>query len=191
MFNIFEQPWTLFIAAVVVLYAIFRFRSIFPQKRRWWQWLIPVFIAIAAFGLEELVQTDVEKINALIDTGAKAVEQENISAIDSLISADYQDSYHSSKEELMTHCGEKLSQPLVEENKKIGLQLEISPPTAIIVLTALTKFEKDSYVTRSYKQSFRIKVKLYLQKQPDKRWLINRAELLEIDRQPFNWRQIR
>ena len=50
MFNFFEQPWTLFIIAAAILYAVFRFRSISPEKYRWWQWLIPVFIAVSAFG---------------------------------------------------------------------------------------------------------------------------------------------
>ena len=87
MFNFFEQPWTLFITAVVVLYIVFRFRSFFPQKHRWWQWLIPVFIAIAAFGLEHFVETDLEKIKSVIKTGIKAVEEENPCVIEALISA--------------------------------------------------------------------------------------------------------
>ncbi len=191
MFNFFEQPWSLLIIAVAVLYAIFRFRNIFPKKRHWWQWLIPVFIAVSAFGLDWIVKTDFEMINALIDTGIKAVEGENISAIEAIVSANYKDSHHSSKERLMAHCRRELLQPLVEENEKVFLRLEITPPVATVELTVLMKFEKDSYVAQNYKQLLLIEAKLYLQKERDKKWLISRTEILEIDNQPVNWRQIR
>jgi len=191
MFSFFEQPWTLFIIAVAVLYAIFRLRSIFPKKRRWWQWLIPVLIAVSAFGLDWIIQTDFEKINTLIYTGIKAVEEEETSAIEAIVSADYQDSRHSSKEHLIAHGRRELSQSLVEESKKLSLQLEISPPTATVDLIVIVKFEEDSYVAQNYKQSLIVEAKLYLQKEPDKKWLINRVEILKIDNQPVNWRQIR
>jgi hypothetical protein len=207
MFNFFEQPWTLFISAAVILYAIFRFRSIFPKKRLWWQWLIPPFIAVIAFGLDYFIQTDFEKINTLINTGIKAVEEENISVIEAIVSANYKDSFHYSREQLRSHCERELSQSLVEENKKVSVQLEISPPTATADLTVVVKFEKDSYVAQSYKQSLITRVKLYLQKEsvrprsplgeaegPDgqnKKWFINRIELLAIDNQPVSWREIR
>lgn len=191
MFNIFEQPWTLVVAAVLVLYVTLRFRSIFPAKRNWWQWLVPPLLAMTAFGLDFFVQTDLEKINAVIDRGVKAVEEENPDAIETIISANYQDSYHDSKEQLMSHCRNELSRNRVEENKKIGSQIEISPPEANVILRVRIIYDKDSYIALNYKQSFLVKVQLCLQKQPDKKWLINKAELLELDRQPVNWEQIR
>jgi len=139
MFNFFEQPWTLFITAFVVLYAMFRLRGIFPRKHRWWQWLIPVFIAVSAFGLDWIVQTDFEKINALINTGIKAVEEENAGAIEAIVSADYKDSFHYSKGQLRAHCERELSKSLVEKSNKLSMQLEISPPTATADLTVLLK----------------------------------------------------
>ncbi len=191
MFSFFEQPWTLLGAAVITLFGVFTYRSFVPEKRYWWQFLIPVFIAAIAFGLDSIVQTDIEKINVLISTGIKAVEEEDTGAIDAIISANYKDSYHNSKEHLIDHCKRELSRSLVEKNKEMGLQLEISPPTATADLTVSMKFEKDSFVTQNYKQFLSVTVKLHLQKEQDKRWLINRAELLEIDRQRVSWRQIR
>lgn len=191
MFNFFEQPWTLFIVALVVLYGVFRFRSIFQAKRYWWQWLLPALLAMAAFGLDFFVQTNLEEINTIIKTGIKAVEEENPGAIETIISANYRDSYHDSKEQLMSHCRNELSRSRVEENKKIGSQIEISPSEANVILRVRIIFDKDSYIALNYKQSFLVKVQLCLQKQPDKKWLINKAELLELDRQPVNWEQIR
>ena len=191
MFSFFDQPWTLFIAAIISLYVVFRLRSIFPQKCHWWQWLIPVFIAVAAFGFDFLVRTNLEKINAVIDNGIKAVEEENPGIIEAIVSADYQDSYHSNKEHLMSHCRSEMGRDPVEENKKVNALMEISTTEAEVTLIAMVKFDKDSYVTRNYKQSFLVKAQLYLTKQQDKRWLISRAELLELDRQQVNWEQIR
>ncbi len=191
MFSIFEQPWTLLGAAVITLFGVFTYRSFVPEKRYWWQFLIPVFIAAIAFGLDSIVQTDLEKINSLINKGMKAVEEEDTGAIDAIISADYKDSYHNSKERLMNHCNRELSRSLVEKNKKMSLQLEMSPPTATADLTVLMVFEKDSFVAQNYRPFLSVKVKLYLQKEQDNMWLINRAELLEIDRQRVSWRQIR
>ena len=111
----------MFIISLLVLYGVFRFRSIFPKKRHWWQWLIPVVIAGAAFGLDYFVQTDYEKINALIKTGMRAVEEEDANAIGTIVSADYRDSHHKSKEELMEHCKSRLSRSMVEKSKKIGM----------------------------------------------------------------------
>jgi len=191
MFNIFEKPWTLIGIAVLVLLGLLQFRSIFTEKRRWWQWLVPALLAVAAFGLDFFVKTDLEKIRAVIKTGIKAVEQENYDTIEAIIADNYSDSYHNTKTDLMAHCRKELSRSSVEKNKKANLLIEISGRQAAAVLTVWTRFNKDSYIAQNYKQFFLIKVNLYLQKQFDKTWLINRAELLELDRQPVNWRQIR
>ena len=148
MFNIFEQPWTLLIAGIVVwftllvihgdgrlwwqshleiflavacfalrllveagLFKISKTLTIIIQaalalavavlltlqiihvivvyKRRRWQWLLPIILVAAAFGLDSLVQTDLEEINTLICTVRKDAEQDDFDAIEALISADY------------------------------------------------------------------------------------------------------
>jgi hypothetical protein len=191
VYDIFEQPRTLLIIAIVVFFATSIFRWILPEKRRWWQWLIPVLFALAGFALDWLVKTDLEKINNLIKAGAKAVEQENPEGIRTIISPDYSDSYHNTKEDLMYYCRLLLSQPLVEKTKKTALAVQISPPQATAALTTMTRFERESHVYQNFKPILLIKIRLYLQKQPDKSWLIDQAEVLELDRQPVNWRQIR
>lgn len=190
MFDIFEQPWTLLTVAIIVLLVMLTVRKIFPEKRQWWQLLISAIIAVAAFGLDFLVKTDLEKINALIRTGIKAAEEEKADAIDAIISANYSDSYHNTKKDLMHYCRAMLSEPLVEKNKKHALIIEISPPTATATLTVLTKFDKESFIYQNLR-TLLTKIQLDLQKQPDKRWLINQAEILELNRQPVNWGHIR
>ena len=191
MSDIFEQPWVLLIIAILALLVMLMLHRIFPEKRRWWQLALPVFLAVAALGLDWLVQTDLEKINAVINKGIKAVEEENCNAIEAIISDNYSDSYHNTKDDLIYHCRSLLSEPLVEKNKKRTLVIKESTPKATVTLTVLTQFDKKSYVYRDFKPFLLTKMKLDLQKEQDKKWLITRAEILEIDRQPVNWKDIR
>ena len=192
MSDIFEQPWGLLIVAIVALPVLLMFRGIFPEKRHWWQLALPAFLAVAAFGLDLLVQTDLEKINLVIDTGVKAVEQENPESIEAIISENYSDSYHKTKTALMRHCRRRLSEPLVEKNIKRIVEIVVSPSktTAEATFTIRIVFDKRSYVYQSYKRIMLAKVKANLQKEQDK-WLINQAELLELDRRPAGWQAIK
>ena len=192
MFDVFERPWGLLIVAIVALPVLLMVRRIFPEKRHWWQLALPAFLAVAAFGLDLLVQTDLEKINLVIDTGVKAVEQENPDAIEPIISENYSDSSHRTKTALMRHCRRTLSEPLIEKNIKRIVEIVVSPSrtTAVATFTVRIVFDKRSYIYQSYKRIMLAKVKVNLQKEQDK-WLINQAELLELDRQPVDWQNIR
>jgi len=191
MFNFFEQPYTLIGAAVLVLFGMLTFRSVFPEKRRGWQMLVPVIVAGAAFGLDALVKTDLEKVNAVINKGIKAVKEEDCNAIGQILSADYSDSYHDTAEQLLAHCRRVLTPSLVEKHKRTGSLIEITGSKATAVLFTRLTFDKNSYISQSYKSFLMTKSKLTLQKQSDARWLISRVEMLELDRQPVNWGHIR
>ena len=189
MFDIFEQPWTLLGAAIITLFGVLTFRSIFPDKQRWWQLALPVFIALTAFGLDLIVATDLERINSVVKKGMKAVEEENCRAIEEIISDQYRDSHHDSKASLMAHCRAELGQPCVEENRKLAVLVELSPPKATVTVSLLMKFDRNSRIAQNYKRYVLVKARLYLQKHRDKRWLIHQVELLELDKQPAGWRQ--
>ena len=191
MFDIFDKPWPLLIAAVVVFFGIMTFRSFAPDKKRWWQLLIPALLIAAAFGFDWLIQTDLEKINSVIAAGIKAVEEENPKAIQTIISENYSDSYHNTKDDFIYYCDMLLAEPLVEKNRKINLVIEKSGFQATAVFTVLVAFDKQSYVYKEFKQFLLVKAKLDLRKQSDKSWLIKRTELLELDRQSVSWKNIR
>lgn len=190
MFDIFEQPWTLVGAAVLVLFGMLTFRSFCPERRRWWQLLVPVFLIAAAFGADMLVQTDNEKINTVIKTAIKAIQQEDYSAIGAVIANNYSDSYHGTKKHFLDHFRRELSKSLVDKGKKKGLLIDISDSNATAILFAKIIFDKNSYISQNYKSFLMVKARLSLRKQPDKRWLINRIEILELDRLPTSWKGI-
>ncbi len=191
MFNLFDHPWGLLTVAIIALLGLLMLRRIFPEKCRWWLWFLPALLVAAAFAFDFLVETDLEKINALINTAVLAVEQENPNAIEPLISDDYRDSVHNTKSSLISHCRIRLSEPLIEKNIKRIVSMDISPPAATAIFTVRIIFDKQSFMYQSFKSQMFTKVKAHLRKQPDNRWLISRVELLEIDRRPTGWKDIK
>jgi len=191
MLNFFEQPWTLLTAAIIVLFFMLIWRRVAPGKQRWWQLALPFLIAAAGFGLDTLIATDAEKIRTVIEAAVKAVEEENPDAIGPLISNDYRDSYHNSKSSLMQHGRRRLSKPLVEENIARIIELNLNPPNAKIILTVRVVFDKRSDVYQSFTNQMFTKLEVNLQKSGNGGWLISRAEILEINRQPAKWDYIR
>jgi hypothetical protein len=191
MFDFFEQPYTLIGASVIVLFGFFTYRSVVPEKRCWWHFLFPIFIAAGGIALDMLVQTDLEKINSSIKTVVKSVQEEDCDTLEALVAEDYRDSYHKSKRELMAHCRRRLIPPLVEKNTKTSSLVELSAPKATATIFMTMTFDKNSFVSQNYKSFIFFKIQLRFQKQPDKKWLISRSEVLEIDKQPAKWNDIR
>lgn len=192
----FSKTLTLVIKAVLglgiaTLLTFMIIHIIATYERHRWQWFIPLILAFSAFGLDFMVRTDLERINALIKTARKACEQEDLDAIGALISENYSDSFHNSKEDLVNHCRSLLTEPLIETTTKMSLEIDISSPRAEAILVSIVNFERQSRIYRDYKQFVIFKIRLYLQKEPGKKWLIHRTEVIEIDRQPFKWRDIR
>ena len=187
MWNVFEQPWTLSGVAVLTLFGMLTFRSVWAEKRRWWQLLIPLVIVGAGFGLDYLVTTDLEKVRATANSLLVAAENENSAALAALISSDYKDSRHASKEALLRHWRQEVNGPTIEVLKKKGDEVEFSGSGATMTLSLFVRFEKESRIAQQYKQIFLARVRLDLTEQADGRWLIRKAELLEVDRFPMTW----
>ena len=190
MFDIFEQPWTLLGLAILILLVILSFRSILPDKRRWWQWLPPAIIAVAAFGLDFLVTSDAEQIRDVIKKASVAVKEENTEAIEMLISENYRDSRHRSKPHFIAHCKARLSKPLIEKNITRIVSLELDSQQATVVFTARLVFDKRRLVYQNFMELMLIKGELQLRKEVDKGWLINRVEIKQINLRSANWRDI-
>jgi len=191
MFNFFEQPWTLTGLAVIVLFGLFTFRSLFPEKRARTQWLIPLSVVVLAFALDFIVKTDREKLNVLINKLMTAVEREDPAAIEPLIAADYQDSYHKTKADLMARCRKTLADIYIEKNKLRSCLLQISPPDAKATIFTTTTFDPKSWVARDYKSFLFFKGEISFARQPDSSWRVTRIIPLEVDKQPITWSEIR
>lgn len=192
MFDFFEQPYTLVGVAVLVLFGILTFRSVLPEKRHWWQWLLPVVLVGASFGLDAAVKTDSEQINAVIDIGIAAVGTKDIAGIERIVSPDYRDSTHGSKERLLHYCRQAVAQNQVVSAKKKGIRLtNLSKSSATANVFIQMIFDKNSYFAENYKPSAQIKVDVTFEKRAGPGWLVRCVELRGIDGQSCNWRQVR
>jgi hypothetical protein len=187
MWNVLEQPWTLLGVSILTLFGVLTFRSVWAEKRRWWQLLIPLVLAGAAFGLDYLVATDLERIRSTAKALLAAAESEDCEALAALVAPDYRDSHHASKAALLRHCRQELNGPTLEVVKKKGDEVELSGSQATMTVSLFTRFEKDSRIAKQYKQIFLARVRLDMVKRGDGRWLIRKAELLEVDRFPMSW----
>ncbi|MBN1973602.1 MAG: hypothetical protein JW787_08175 [Sedimentisphaerales bacterium] len=192
MFDFAQQPWTLLGIAVIVLFGIFTYRSVVPEKNRWRQFLIPLIIAAAAFGIDTLVQTDKEKIEAVLDAGIKAVEEENFSDIELYISDDYRDSFHASKQQLIDHAQRELDMNMVETSKRTDLLFDnISENKAKVNLFMQIILSKNSPISQAYPVPFfKLRVDINFIKQ-NNNWLINNIEINSVNQQSARWNQIR
>ena len=190
MFDFFEQPWTLLGAAVLVLFGFLTYRSLCPERRRWWHWLVPLAVAGIGFGLDFLVATDLEKVHATVGAVLKAVAVEDCRAVAALIAPDYSDSHHATREQLLERCRQELDGPTVEVVKSRNPEIELTDSEATVTLNLFFRFEQASRVARQYKAVALVKVRLHLKKQLGGRWLIERAEPLEVDTFPVSWRSL-
>ena len=190
MWNFFEQPWTLLTAGIIILIFLLLIRSMFSRKTFLLLLLVPLLLVLIGFGLDHVVKTDNEKIRVVLKTVMEAAEEENADAIEPLISENYRDSLYTSKYHLMLFCRARLSDPTIAQAITSIISSEITPPRASIVLTVRVVFDEQSYVAENYKRIVMAKLRMDLQKQADKNWLITRVELLEIDLQPASWNNI-
>jgi hypothetical protein len=186
MMNVFEEPWLLLIVAGVVFLGVAIFRDALPPKRTWAFWLLPIVIALTAFGLDYFVQTDKEKIQTTLAKACKAVETENINALQPLMSNDYRDSVHSSKQELLDHFRARLDEPIIEKIVPAIVSLEINPPTAKAVFTARVMLDPRGPIYE-YQKMMVFKLEAELRKEAGK-WLFTKVEITAINFQPAGWK---
>lgn len=190
MFDFFHQPWTLLGASILVLFGVLTYRSVWYERRRSWQWLLPIGVALLAFALDGLVATDLEKIHTTLKGLISAVQNEDCPAAAGFMTDDYSDSRHSTKARLMAHCQQELNGPTVVRLKKLAHEISLQRREARAILSFFIRFEKESRIARQYKEVFLVIVEFHLRKEADGRWLINSAEIKEVDKMPVTWSRV-
>jgi len=184
--QIFETPWPVLTVALIALAVVVIIRQTWPDKSRWWQLLIPFVIAAGGLGLERFIETDYEKIESIIETGRQAVISQDVGRIASIVSPDYSDSAHYSKDSLLLFCRDLLGQPFVERIKKQQELITVSAKNAEAELSVrLHLYPQNTYAvggTLMY-----VKMKLHLTKTAYGNWLISGSKIISINNQPLNW----
>jgi len=186
--NIFQTPLPLLIVTAVVLIAITLFRCQWPQKRKWWQLMLPAVVLLSAFGADFFWQTDCEKIDMAVRIAKEAVIANDIGQIDAIISPDYRDSFHDSKARIMEFCSGMLSRPLAEKIKELYSETEISKDRATTELEVVVHLQDGSVYTMAGR-IVSVRLKLYFSKTADGKWLIDSSQIMTINKQPWGWKK--
>ena len=186
MTNIVEQPWLLLIAAGVVFIGLAMFRDLLPARRAWLFWLLPVAIAISAFGIDYFFQSDKEKIETILARASRAVEREDIKSLEPLFWKNYSDSAHPSKQALLNHFQSRLDEPLIEKIVPAIVSLDIRQSDAMVIFTARVKFDPQGPVYE-YMKEMLFKLQADLTKEGDG-WFFSKTEILTINLQPAGWK---
>jgi hypothetical protein len=187
--HVLETPWPVLTAAIILLAIIVLFRQSWPDKRRWWQLLVPVILAVVGVGLEHLFKTDYEKIASVIDSGIQAVIDRDIGQINRIISPDYSDSRHHSKDAIMAFCGDLLSERFAEKIKKQQEKITILAPEATAeLLVRLHLSPQNTYAAMG--TLMYVKIKLYFTKTTHGNWLISGTEIVSVNNQTLNWNSV-
>jgi len=166
-------------------------RAVLVDKKLWWLWTLPVFIAVTGIGLDTFVKSDMEMIKSVIYTGASAVENENPESVEAVISEDYSDSFHRSKASLMRHCRNILSRPLIDKIVPRITAINIKPPNADLICVSQISFEQNSYASQYHNQGMLITAKIELKQQANNQWLMNRIEITQINMYSASWSDIK
>jgi hypothetical protein len=191
MWNIFEYPFVGIGIAVVVMAGLWVYGMFRPDKKHWWHPFIPILIIIAAFAVAYFVQTDNEKILYTINKGIKAFEEQKIEPIREIIADDYSDQFHSSKELIVAYCQGLFETAAVEKLSFLNRETIIEDGKAAFTMEALVKFAEQSQIAQMGKGFMIVKARFHFKKMPDKKWLINSSEILELDRKQINWSEMK
>ncbi|MCF7973286.1 MAG: hypothetical protein K9N55_05695 [Phycisphaerae bacterium] len=190
MWNVFEQPWLLTAIAFGLFLLIGTFRSAYPEKVKAWTWGVPALILAAGFGLDYGVQTDHEKVLTTLKQLVQCAQIQDAQGIDRLTAPDYSDSYHRSKTRLLTHIESRFSRPVFEKIKVLSLYVEtLDNGTATAALNTTVIFHPESTVAQVVGRSLIARVTFIVSRQTNGQWLLRNMELVEVNRQPVNWRQ--
>lgn len=189
--SVFEQSWPLLVGALVVFLVVGTWRAVVPEKNRWWQWCFPVGLALLALGLDLLVATDHEQILSLSRNLVKMVAAEDVDGISRLLAPDYRDSMHRDRDALLAHVESGLGHSPVFKLTKLNREIEsLDASEASLTMELIVVFEKESRIASFYKQQFFVTLRLGMVKSSRRVWLLQRIDLLEIDRQPMGWGQV-
>ena len=186
MWNIYEQPWTLLITAVILIPVVAVISVFIKSKYKSMIWLIPVLVAVAGPLIDFAVKTDREKILYVIDTGVKAVENEDCDSIAAIISDNYTDSANQKKTTLLSRCRSMLRPPAVDKIYDSIRDLQISGDTATADTLLRIFFDPQSYYAE-FSKILLVQVQINLKKNPEGKWLITGIEILAVNGQPSGW----
>ena len=152
--------------------------------------LAPFFVAAAGFAVSHFVETDYEKIDAVVSGAIIAATDGDVEGIGAVISPDYSDAIHNSREELLSYCRRFFTTTRIEAINRRFNKIVISGPVATTQLRVRVHMQLQHEFMPGSGLLF-VEMKLHLAKTASGKWLVNRTELVSLNNQPFSWKSVR
>lgn len=188
MFNIFQQPWALLAVSFVLLVVVYIMRTSYPEKQKFWHLLIPVFVITLAFGLDYLVKTDQEKIKRTLENIVTATMDKDVTAIEKLIAKDYFDRHHPTKQAIMNTCKFVVKRHNIKSITMTYHDILVDGKKANAEIIVRLRMNPATTAMPTPEYNF-AKLKLDLKKNPNETWQIKSTQLVEVNKNPVNWKR--
>lgn len=190
MFNMFEGPWLLICVAVGVWMGLVIAVNFGVDIRRFWLIVVPLVIAGCGFAVDHFIETDMEKIEAIVYKIVDASEQHSPERIEPLLSDGYSDGIHPSKEYLMMTCRDIFRNPFAEKIVTRFISVEIDGSKAEGEFSFLINLDQRSHYAALVGVA-KVKLKVEFERTPTGDWFVKSSEPTEVNNQSFNWRMVR
>jgi len=187
MWNVVEEPWLLLFVALISLGVVVLFREGPSGPPRRWPLLIPLAIALLAFGLDRFIQTDRERLEATLNRALRFAKTHDFSDFNDIFAPDYSDAFHATRADLRRRCESSLAIADIERISKRRLQWTIETSTAQCDLSVLVRLRGRQGSYAGSQGLYFVEVRMRFDKQPDGRWLIRTVELVSLNNQQFDW----
>lgn len=178
---IFENVWLLLTVAGIALVIASVVRQVKPEWG-WWPMLAPVVIAGLAVAADAAVLTDAEAVGQIIADGKKAVVENDVEALMTLVSPNYRDSARRTREKLESDIRSYLRYG-IEKIKTQNHVLTITDRTAQSDLNLVVHFD-----TRSRDEMIGSLVFVGMTVHFEKigqRWFVSSVDNLTVNNDPF------
>jgi hypothetical protein len=178
------------VTAVIVFNIIAVVRWFVPLERKW-LFIPPLTITVLAVALAWLIETDKEKIEKVVSVATQAVKEQRSADLGLLISPDYSDPVHRTREDFTHACRLWLGRVKLDNAAVTDLVLEIQNGKATALIEGVLRFGKkpgaDDYLSG---MAIPGKVRVTFEKTAGGKWLMRSTELLEIMNQPASWQRV-
>lgn len=176
----FESPKILLIAAVAVFVVVSLFRTFLPDKRKWWQLLLPIVVLLSAFIVDYSVQTDNEAIKETVYTTRKSIETRNLPMLRNTVSKDYKDERNGDFDSLMAAFTAHFREPFIRKITFRNLEITTDSTTATVKAVAICKFDDRSSFASDIAGVLFLGGNAKLKKVGDK-WLITDVQIEKVN----------
>jgi len=184
MWNIFENCWLLLALAGISLVIA----SIVRQEKPEWGYkplLVPLILAVLAFGLDYWVTTDYEAVSALLPACRKAAVAEDTNAIMRHISPNYADIRHKDRAALQSAIERIIPQASIEKVRVQSHVITINRDRAESEFRAAVHLNTNSGYAMAGSLFF-LEMQFEYEK-INKTWYIQRMEVTEVNDHPMDW----